>query len=169
MFAPATAMPSSPFELDLAAIPLFFRYRDVVFGQGFAATVETTGRALCVREGKEFIMTGVEPGGLAASGDTTESAGHAFRRMFTEVLFDFALDAATFQDFKNGVEGFVNETSPAALEEWDAAVADARRRVPPTSDVAKQPAHLKAGVVVIHAELAPAQNVVSEPEHLVAA
>lgn len=162
-------MASSPFELDLAAIPLFFRYRDVVFGKGFAATVETTGRALCVRDGDEHVMAGVEPGGLAAAGETTEAARHAFRRTFTEILFDLAAEAPTFHDFKAAVEAFVAETSPATLSEWDAAVTEARRLVSPATDVARQPANLTARVVVVHAELAPEQNIVSEPEHLVAA
>ncbi len=48
-------------------------------------------------------------------------------------------------------------------------MADARRLVDSGSDVARQPADLQAGVVVLHVELAPDQNVVSEPEHLVAA
>ena len=167
--APPTDMPSSPFLLDLAALPLFFRYRDVVFGRGFAATVETTGRALVEREGDDYVMAGVEPGGLAAGGATSEEARHAFRRTFTEVLFDLAADAPSFQAFKESVEAFAGETSPATVAAWTAAVADARRLVDSASDVARQPAGLEAGVVVLHVELAPDQNVVSEPEHLVAA
>lgn len=167
--APPTDMPSSPFLLDLDALPLFFRYRDVVFGQGFAATVETTGRALCVRDGDEFLMVGVEPGGLAADGVTSDDARHAFRRMFTTVLYDLAAESPTFDAFKAAVERFVAETAPATLAEWDAAVAHVRRVVDPALDVARQPAGLSAHVKVVHAELAPTQNVVSEPQHLVAA
>ncbi len=116
-------MPSSPFELDLAVIPLFFRYRDVVFGRGFAATVETTGRALGEREGDDYVMAGVEPGGLAAGGATPEEARHAFRRTFTEVLFDLAADAPSFQAFKESVEAFVgtsNDSRSAATAPWPA-------------------------------------------------
>lgn len=163
--AQPTAMPSSPFDLDLAVIPLFFRYRDVVFGRGFAATVETTGRALVERE----VMAGVEPGGLAAGGATSEEARHAFRQMFTTVLYDLAAESPTFDAFKAAVERFVGETAPATLADWDAAVAHVRRVVDPAVDVARQPAGLSASVKVVHAELAPTQNVVSEPQHLVAA
>ena len=98
-------MPVSPFSLDLDSLPLFFRYRDVVFGRGFAATVETTGRALCVREEDEFVMAGVEPGGMAVGGATREAAQDTFRKMFTTVLFDIAAETETFQAFKDAVEG----------------------------------------------------------------
>jgi len=162
-------MPLSPFALDLDALPLFFRYRDVVFGRGFAATVETTGRAICVREGDEYVMAGVEPGGMAVSGPTAEAAGVEFRRMFTTVLYDLAAEAETFQHFAASVERFVHETSPDTVAEWDRAVEAARRLLQPRFDVAKQPAQLPATVTVVHTELAPAQNVISEPQHLVAA
>lgn len=162
-------MPLSPFALGLDTLPLFFRYRDVVFGRGFAATVETTGRAICIREGDEYVMAGVEPGGMAVSGPSAEAAGAEFRRMFTTVLFDLAAEAPTFQDFSDAVESFVHETSPATIAEWEQAVAAARRLVQPRSDIAKQPAQLPATVAIVHTELAPTQNVISEPQHLVAA
>ena len=90
-------MAMSPFSLELDSIPLFFRYRDIVFGRGFAATVETSGRALLEREDGEFVMAGVEPGGMAVSGETREAAHEAFRKTFTEVLFDIAADAEGFR------------------------------------------------------------------------
>lgn len=162
-------MPLSPFALGLDALPLFFRYRDVVFGRGFAATVETTGRAICVREGDEYVMAGVEPGGLASVGATAELAGVEFRKTFTTVLFDLADDAPDFQAFAAAVEQFVHETSPATLAEWDEAVAAARRLVTPGHDVARQSAQQPAVVVVSNTELTPTQNVLSEPQLHVAA
>ena len=162
-------MALSPFSLELDSIPLFFRYRDVVFGRGFAATVETTGRVLCVREDGEFIMAGVEPGGMAASGATREDAQAAFRRMFTEVLFDIAGDADSFDAFRLGVEAFVHQTAPATIAEWNRAVEASKAAVPEDVDVPRQTADLPARVVVSHVELKPEQNRVSDPEHLVAA
>ena len=162
-------MALSPFSLELDTLPLFFRYRDVVFGRGFAATVETTGRALCAREDDEFVMAGVEPGGMAAGGATREEAREAFRRHFTLVLFDIAADAASFQAFKEEVEAFVHQTSPATLDEWRRAVDASRLAVGGDLDVPRQPATLPASVVVSHLELAPEQNRITEPEHLVAA
>jgi hypothetical protein len=162
-------MALSPFSLDLDAIPLFFRYRDVVFGRGFAATVETTGRALCVLEDGEFVMAGVEPGGMAASAASKEAAQEAFRKTFTEVLFDIAADAQSFDAFRAEVEKFVHQTAPATLAEWNRAVETSKAAVPHDLDVPRQPANLPARVVVSHVELKPEQNRVSEPEHLVAA
>ena len=162
-------MALSPFALDIDSIPLFFRYRDVVFGRGFAATIATTGRALCVREGDEFVMAGVEPGGMAVGGSTREEAQETFRRSFTLVLFDIAAEATSFQAFKDEVERFVHQTAPATLEEWRLAVDASRQTVSASVDVARQPATLPASVVVSHLELAPEQNILSEPEHLVAA
>jgi hypothetical protein len=162
-------MAVSPFSLDLDAIPLFFRYRDVVFGRGFAATIETTGRALCVREDDEFVMAGVEPGGMAVSGPTREAAQDVFRRTFTEVLFDIAASAETFQAFKTEVERFVHQTAPATIAEWGRAVELSRVAVRRDLQVPRQPADLPASVIVSHLELAPEQNRISEPEHLVAA
>lgn len=161
-------MALSPFALEIDAIPLFFRYRDVVFGRGFAATIETTGRALCVREDDEFVMVGVEPGGLAASGATRDEAQESFRKHFTLVLFDIAAEATSFQAFKDEVVQFVHQTAPATLEEWQIAVDASRKAVSASLDVARQPANLPSRVVVSHL-LAPEQNILSVPEHLVAA
>lgn len=162
-------MALSPFSLDLDSLPLFFRYRDVIFGRGFAATIETTGRALCVREDDEFVMAGVEPGGMAASGATRELAQDAFRKMFTTILFDIAAEEETFDAFKTAVERFVHQTSPAVVDEWNRAVVLSRQAVGADVDVPRQPADMPASVAIVHTELAPAQNVLSEPEHLVAA
>lgn len=166
---PRLLMALSPFALEIDAIPLFFRYRDVVFGRGFAATIETTGRALCVREDDEFVMAGVEPGGMAAGGATREEAQEAFRKTFTLVLFDIAADAASFPEFKSEVERFVHQTAPATLEEWRRAVDTSRQTVNEGLDVPRQRADSPASVVVSHLELAPEQNRITEPEHLVAA
>lgn len=131
-------MAVSPFSLDLDSIPLYFRYRDVVFGRGFAATIETTGRALCVREDDEFVMAGVEPGGMAAGGSTRDEAQEAFRKHFTLVLFDLAADAASFQAFKEQVEAFVHQTAPATLDEWHRSVEASRLAVSRDADVPRQ-------------------------------
>ncbi len=162
-------MALSPFTLELDSIPLFFRYRDVVFGRGFAATIETTGRALCVREDDEFVMAGVEPGGMAVGGATREEAQAAFRKTFTEALFDIAAEAETFQAFKAEVERFVYQTAPATIDEWRRSVAASRLAVRDDVDVPRERADLPARVVVSHLELAPEQNRISEPELLVAA
>lgn len=162
-------MALSPFSLELESLPLFFRYRDVIFGRGFAATVETTGRALCVREDDEFVMAGVEPGGMAVGGSTREAAQDTFRKMFTTILFDIAAETETFQAFKDAVERFIHETSPAVIDEWNQAVSASRLVIHNDVDVPRQPADMPASVTVAHLELAPEQNRISEPEHLVAA
>lgn len=162
-------MALSPFALDIDAIPLFYKYRDVVFGRGFAATIETTGRAVCVREDDEFVMAGVEPGGMAVGGATREEAQEAFRRNFTMILFDIAAEEETFEAFRSAVERFVHETSPSVIDEWNHAVTTSRLAVGADVDVPRQHANMPACVTIVHTELAPAQNILSEPEHLVAA
>lgn len=106
---------------------------------------------------------------MAVSGSTREAACDTFRTTFTEVLFDIASDAETFQCFKREVELFVHQTSPSAVEEWNRAVEVSRRAaVESSDDQLGLTAALLASVSVVHSELNPAHNVISEAEHLVA-
>ena len=115
-------MTLSPFSLDLDVIPFFFRFRDQIFGHGFVALVETTGRAMCEKEaGGGFTIAGVEPGGLAGCGDTCESALQEFRQSFRMVLMDIATESPTFDAFHSEVRRFIHETSPATLADWATA------------------------------------------------
>ena len=75
------------------AYPITFTFRDDVNGVGFLARVTACGRALIVNEGDGWWLYGVEPGGMAASGETASDAHIRFRRAFTKILFDIAGDA----------------------------------------------------------------------------
>ncbi len=50
--------------------PLFFTYRDRVFGKGFMADVISHGRVLAATEADEHWVYGVQPGSFAATGET---------------------------------------------------------------------------------------------------
>ncbi len=115
------------------------------------------------------MMVGVEPGGMAASGRDRDAAFEAFRKTYTEILFDIAADSETFQDFKTAVEQFVHQTSPPTLDEWNEAVAVSAKLSIVDTSVPRESAKNTGRVAVTYAELSPTLNVISEPEHLIAA
>ena len=164
-------MALSPFSLDLAVVPFFFRFRDQIFGHGFVALVETTGRAMCEKEETGgFTIAGVEPGGVAASGETCEAALHEFRQTFRMVLMDIATEAPTFDAFHSEVRRFIHETSSATLTDWARAVEAARHAADRVPDVARVRPDMPASVAVsCSTDLVPQQNVVDDPAQLVAA
>lgn len=164
-----TTKTGSSISLTLDRWPVFFFYRDTVFGLGFVANVELTGRALCVREGSdEFNVIGVEPGGLAATGDTVESAHELFRKTYTSILFDIAAESRTEEDFHREVERFVLDKSAGAEVDWNEAVTEVRGQVQP--DVPTMSASTPASFrITFSKDLAPQQNQLDEPRHLVAA
>jgi hypothetical protein len=110
------------------AIPLLFSYRDCLFGNGFVVEVVATyGRALCVRESDGVWMYGVNPGAMAAVGDTAEEALAAFRALFSGNLKDLALESNSFDEFKAKAAEFFNDTNPGHEREWLRAVEAVRR------------------------------------------
>jgi len=107
--------------------PLLFGYRDPIFGRGYLAGVATEGRGLLVDEGDDgWWMYGVNPGGLAAGGQTKEEAIASFREMYNAVLFDIAEEVADFGAFQAAVHEFFEEANEPYLEEWEAATEEAR-------------------------------------------
>ena len=163
-------MALSPFSLDLDVVPFFFKYRDSIFGHGFVAMIETTGRAMCEKEDGEYVVAGVEPGGMAASGATSEAALLAFRQTFRAILIDIAAEAPDFQAFHAEVQRFVHETSPRTVADWNAAVILARAKADQSPDVARVNAETPASVAVsFSTDLVPEQNVIDEPSQLIAA
>lgn len=163
-------MAQSPFSLNLDVVPFFYKFRDSIFGHGFVATVDTTGRAMCEQENGEFVVAGVEPGGLAASGATCDAALHAFRQTFRAVLMEIAAEAPSFDAFHAEVRRFVHETSPATLADWNAAVAAARARADQSPDVARVHPDTPVSVAIsCSTDLVPQQNIVDEPSQLIAA
>ena len=106
-------------------LPLYFDFREVVEGDGFIAALRMRGRVTGMRDFGSYWIYGVNPGGLAQSGDDLASAGANFRRALTEVLFDFAEEASDFDRFREEVRSFLNETDDGSTEEW----VEARRQV----------------------------------------
>lgn len=163
-------MAQSPFSLDLDVTPFFYRFRDSIFGHGFVAMIDTMGRAMCEVEDGEYIVAGVEPGGLAASGANTDAALAAFRQTFRAVLMDIAAEAPDFDAFHAEVQKFVHETSPATLADWRTAVEVARAKADELPDVARINPDTPASVAISYStDLVPGQNVLDDPAQLVAA
>lgn len=103
--------------------PLFFTYRDRIFGNGFLADVMSHGRILAAEEDGDVWVYGVEPGGMAACGATPKEALEAFRLSFTQVLSDLAAEASTFEAFRESVRGFFHEVNEPTEQDWLTAVA----------------------------------------------
>ncbi len=102
-------------------LPLYFRIWQLVFGNGFVASVEIVGRATAAEDFGILWIYGVNPGGIAQSGADLASAYSNFRRWFTEVLFDLAEMAGEFEEFRRTAEGFLRATDDDRVREWRAA------------------------------------------------
>lgn len=109
--------------------PLLFSYRDTLFGTGLVLEVQVVnGRALCVKEAEdEYWIYGINPGGMAAHGNTPDAAHAAFRRAFSHILIDLANEAQSFDDFRTAVELFFDDTNAGYEAEWQEATAAVRR------------------------------------------
>ena len=111
----------------MSAFPFFFTFVDKVEGNGFVADIRMMGTLLGMKEDDSTWMYGVQPGGIAATGQNEDEAFSIFRRTYTSVLFDMAEDAVDFTTFKQRVEVFFNETCQETKQEWDEAVEAVRR------------------------------------------
>jgi hypothetical protein len=107
--------------------PLLFGFRDLIAGNGYAAGVTLRGRALLVDEGDGFWMYGVNPGGIAAGGETHGEAQAEFRQGYRSVLFDIAAQASDFADFRRQALAFFQETNIPTEREWEEAVVEVRK------------------------------------------
>ncbi|MCY3823058.1 MAG: hypothetical protein OXG62_04235 [Nitrospinae bacterium] len=111
----------------MSAFPFFFTFSDKVEGNGFVADVRMTGTVLGIKEDDSTWMYGVQPGGIAATGQNEDEAFSAFRRTYTSVLFDMAEEADDFSKFKRRVKAFFNEICEETNREWKEAVESVRR------------------------------------------
>ena len=128
--------------------PILFGRRELVEGNGFIAGVALHGRLLLTDEDGEVWVEGINPGGIAARGNSPSEALAEFCSEYRIVLFDIAADAASFEDFKAEVERFFNDTSPTAAREWTAAVEDVRAGIVDAGWLKKQPADSPLGIDV---------------------
>jgi hypothetical protein len=112
----------------MSHFPLFFTFRDHVFGNGFLAGVISHGRILCATENDEHWVYGVQPGGIAAPGDNPKLALDAYRQTFTDALIDIAAESPSFEEFKAAVSKFFNEINVSMEEDWRRAVDAVRKQ-----------------------------------------
>ena len=113
------------------AYSMIFTFRDDVNGQGFLARVTARGRALMVYEGDAWWLYGVEPGGMAAYGDTPAEAYFCFRETFKKILFDIVSDIQDFKEFETQARSFFREIDRKEEERWKEALAALRSGIVP--------------------------------------
>ncbi len=111
----------------MSAFPFFFTFSDKIEGNGFVADVQMMGKVLGVKEDDSTWMYGVQPGGIAATGQNEDEAFATLRRSYKSVLFDVADESDDFLQFKKQVETFFNEICEETKREWDEAVEAVRR------------------------------------------
>ena len=116
--------------MKMDRLPLLFTFKDRVEGNGFLADIEAQGRVLAVRgseEEGEVWMNGVQPGGIAEGGESEKKAYRAFKNIYKSVLFDIALEAKNFDEFKSEAENFFTQVCRPIEKEWWNAVKQVRK------------------------------------------
>lgn len=109
-------------------VPIFFTFRNTVFGNGFAAEVcAQYGRALGVVESDGVWLYGINPGGMAAHGADPDDVHRAFRHTFSNILVDLAAEARNFAEFAAAVRSFFDETNEGYVADWAEAVVAVRQ------------------------------------------
>lgn len=109
---------------ELDQHPIMITLRDIISGDGFLAGITLSGRALMRHEDGEWWMYGVRPAAIAESGETIEEAFSRFRNRYKEVLFDYAQESRTFDQFKAAIEAFFYEADEDSEDErlWEEAL-----------------------------------------------
>jgi len=102
--------------------------QDAITGNGFAARITMSGRALMRQEEGAWWMYGVRPAALAASGENINEAFQRFRTAYWQVLADIAAESTSFEEFEGDVERFFEENDADNEDErlWEAALATIR-------------------------------------------
>jgi hypothetical protein len=135
-------MSASPNPAIGTKLPFLFTYRDTLFGNGFVVEVQATnGRALCIYERDGCWMYGINPGGLSAMGEDPDTAHAAFRRTFSNILVDLAIESQSFDAFEQAVNTFFNETNSGYEPEWLDAVQAVRNDKVHLEGIPKVPAN----------------------------
>lgn len=124
--------------------PLLFGYHDLVAGEHFVAGVSINGRGLLVQEEEGWWLYGVNPGVLAASGDSREEAILNFRQTWRAILYDLAGDGGDFATFQREVEEVFRQTNRPNEELWQTAAEEISAGRPdahwlPTRKASEQP------------------------------
>lgn len=108
-------------EAKPASWPLLFTYKSRVFGKGYIAEIELSGRLLAELEMEGVWLYGVNPGAIAVGAATLATANVDLHKALGVVFADFAEGADAFSDFKTAVESFFDSTDQDSVVEWDRA------------------------------------------------
>lgn len=103
--------------------PLLIDFQWTLFGRGFVAEVSAHSRVLAVQESvNKWWFYGVNPGAVAASGNSLGDADADFREALQAILIQFASEALSFDAFRDEFERFFRATNKPTEAEWTEAV-----------------------------------------------
>lgn len=103
------------------AYPIIMTFSQPVRADRYGVMVSGDARVYLSFKNGEWRCTGVEPGGLSASGKTPQEAGFNFRVRLGEVLNDIAELAPTLSEYRSRLAGFL-ATNRVAAGRWNAAL-----------------------------------------------
>ncbi len=134
--------------------PLLFTIRELISGNGFLAGVIGQGRCLMTNEGEEegWWMYGVQPGGIAESGQTPQETHLRFVVALRNALADMAAQSPSFDVFRESARSFFCEIDCEDDERWKAGVAKVRSGCEveePLSSLPRQKAETPCGLEVL--------------------
>lgn len=133
----------------MARYPIIFGLRDVVQGEGYIAGVAVHGRALLHDEDDGHVwVEGVNPGGFTGTGHSPTEALEDFRKAYTSILYDIALDVTSFKEFQEEVEALFANAGDLPQREWEEAVNDVRTGKVSADWLGKRPADTPLGIRV---------------------
>jgi hypothetical protein len=93
--------------------PFIFDFKQPISGNGFLAGVEISGgRGLMLQEDDQWWMYGVFPATLSECGQTANECFLRFMEELKTVLYDFAAETGSFEEFEYAVTAFLKQTSP---------------------------------------------------------
>jgi hypothetical protein len=92
--------------------PFVFNFKQPISGNGFLAGVEITGgRGLMLQEDDQWWMYGVFPATLSEWGQTPNECFLRYMEELKTLLFAFAAEAQSFDQFKAELTSFLNQKS----------------------------------------------------------
>ena len=106
------------YKMALMDCPIVFHFERIIYGRGFAASVEVVGRALGVLEDEDLWIHGVQPGAIAASGSSLAEVLDEFKKQFATILFDMADGASDFKSFSVDVNRFFYAVDAEDEQRW---------------------------------------------------
>lgn len=101
--------------------PLYFAFKQVVAGKDFRALIEAKGKVLMAEEDDQYWLYGVQPGGMAACGETIKKGLKNFDTAFKNVLLDTAAESTTADEFKQEARNFFSAIDETEAKTWEAA------------------------------------------------